>query len=53
MIIIKGAFKIMDKVKVVGWRNEGFFKIPLAVNNDGRVICLYRPDRIVKKDVDK
>ena len=42
----------MNKVKVVGWRNEGFFKIPLNVDREGRVICLYRPDRLVKKEVD-
>lgn len=38
-------------VKVVGFRNEGFFKIPLGLSKDGKTIFLYRTSRLVKKDV--
>jgi len=41
----------MNKVKVVGYKNEGFFMIPLGLSKEGKEIVLYRPERIIKKEV--
>jgi len=38
----------MNEIKVIGYKNEGFFKVPLAINRYGEEINLYRGKRLMK-----